>query len=1424
MNGSNAFLKNGTNNGTHGAGHGLHAHKAGGQGEVHFVALMLFVGFFVHKLQPHIFRGAIPYTVLLLVFGVTVGGFHLMTIYDYSKSPPVYAGHVNAWDPIECDENDATCASMWTGNFFKLVLMNNVDPHAIMFVFLPPLIFESAFYVDAHIFLRAFKSIVAMAVVGVIVASTVTALFVMAIYPNYTVNAKVDLTVYGQVLPALLLGTTLSATDPVAVVSLLNSLGAPKALATLIEGESLLNDGTAYGLFLLFLELTKFNLSLEDAPEYICDSAHEVPGCVKDYSSVGTIVVMFALLVFGAVLIGGSIGYLSTLTIAFIYDNKVMECMVTVIAAYGAWIAGEACRASGVLAVVACGVVMGMHKEMLSDESTREFVKEFWEVVCYILNTILFVISGIMIGFNIFDSRNRISFFKDFGLLLILYVVIHVARAVALAVLQPCLNKGVCKGKYSRYDFDHRHSIVMWWGGLRGAVGLALALIVAHDPFWKALDDRYCNIHKCCGDGTEGSGTCWQKKLYFQTAFGEIFMFQVGLIVFLTIVVNGITTGKLVKYFNLQKGESLLDKARFSRVCQDMDNELFKKMKMLQSADEKFILRGVLSRKSGSRIQWDQVYRYLPIADQVVFDQRISRGLIKPHFGDQLDMEHPKRLRHRWKKYVENYSMSNLTLYHSESGQDSSIVFQNHDAIDALKMRSQLHEEALELNDLRVKYINLVKENYWELLSEGYLPVQQLDILKNAENAQKDRIDKHIWQMNQTGFGDDSDSIEELSDLYLQGGNLNEFRHGVEKHAEPPPFLSALHAAFKMVPGLASFIASTLNRAITRDYSLIENFVHAHREAIHELHLRHNDLAKYDYTLDMVVHEAKEQVAEAMNKLDGLGRLYENVIERHETVTATAVLLNYEIKLIKRKIESGELEEEDGHKLLHHVYVSKQKLKSHPVPKVMNTTLEDYLDRALLADDSPANFMKYMALRMPENVYSEFKIEVLSHAHGSPLYLRAHDLLYIKGKPDLHLGGVLQHSMGFYLLLRGKVSIVDVKDEIEMDMDEREKAFEELQTRSSPSKRRMSGTRAQRSKSSLPRLEQGKKVETEKGEEGALKILEKEEPAVSTSEINVKEAATVGDNIVDDFICWLKTENEQPKTARDLEALISQYRESTKDEDYLGFKTTQVALDQLETVRGHLKKFKSSRSTVNEIQTEDLSTYNHLRALSKTSKHVTKLDSIGRNQTFGEMELNSGATGRKFSAVCNTPTLLFYISETNFGKLRRKYTLVDNYAKMRGLYHMAKANLNRFGKNWPALVMEGFMKAFDKFSDGQVCSEGEDVRVPEGTYFVHLRRDETSGVMEIECKAGPDHFRLGKNAHGIIISEDIKKIRRSTTFSIEKIISHNDHMQNMSTFKKLRRKIAGDRIKEERAKVLAQREAAMKAATTRNLHRANSMF
>ena len=73
------------------------------------------------------------------------------------------------------------------------------------------------------------------------------------------------------------------------------------------------------------------------------------------------------------------------------------ECLLTIMAAYSSWIVAEAVKASGVLAVVACGIVMGMHKENIS-ASSREFIEEFWETVCFILNTILFVMTGVIIG------------------------------------------------------------------------------------------------------------------------------------------------------------------------------------------------------------------------------------------------------------------------------------------------------------------------------------------------------------------------------------------------------------------------------------------------------------------------------------------------------------------------------------------------------------------------------------------------------------------------------------------------------------------------------------------------------------------------------------------------------------------------------------------------------------------------------------------------------------------------------------------------------------------------------------------------------------------------------------------------------------------------------------------------------------------
>ena len=156
---------------------------------------------------------AIPYTPLLAIFGVVVGILHANGYVPYKEALDVWV---------------------------------NIDPHIVLIVFMPALIFESAFNSDWHIFKMQFSGILYAAGPLLIICIVLTALTIRYIFLyddhlNFTMEA------------ALLFGTIISATDPVAVVALLKELGASKKLSTLIEGESLFNDGTAYVIFLVLL-------------------------------------------------------------------------------------------------------------------------------------------------------------------------------------------------------------------------------------------------------------------------------------------------------------------------------------------------------------------------------------------------------------------------------------------------------------------------------------------------------------------------------------------------------------------------------------------------------------------------------------------------------------------------------------------------------------------------------------------------------------------------------------------------------------------------------------------------------------------------------------------------------------------------------------------------------------------------------------------------------------------------------------------------------------------------------------------------------------------------------------------------------------------------------------------------------------------
>ena len=166
----------------------------------------------------------------------------------------------------------------------------------------------------------------------------------------------------------------------------------------------------------------------------------------------------------------------------------------------------------------------------------KHFLHEFWEMIGYLLNTVIFIISGTIIGKKWADDGNVVSR-KDLLMGLILYAWVHVARAVALFIAQPFVNKRVCGGRCTSYDFDWRQSIVMWWGGLRGAVGLALGLIVAESPLW---DKK--NYH----------GIPEDRKAFFRDGV----IFNVGFVAGMTLLINGVTMGPLVKCLGLTKPTS----------------------------------------------------------------------------------------------------------------------------------------------------------------------------------------------------------------------------------------------------------------------------------------------------------------------------------------------------------------------------------------------------------------------------------------------------------------------------------------------------------------------------------------------------------------------------------------------------------------------------------------------------------------------------------------------------------------------------------------------------------------------------------------------------------------------------------------------------------------------------------------------------
>jgi Na+/H+ antiporter len=369
---------------------------------------------------------------------------------------------------------ERTGAEHGTGVGHLLAQGERISSDLIIFVFLPALVFESAYAIEVHEFRKSLGAVVVLAGPALVLSTVLVGAFMVLLTGS---------TWHWDWTAALVFGALISATDPVAVVAILRELGVSKRLGVLIEGESLLNDGTSIVVFTVLVGV--------------------LTGTVSEFSVTASLV-EFAKVVAGGVLVGLALGFLLSKWIERLFNDPLSEITLTLVLAYSAMIVAEGLlHVSGVMAVVVAGLWMSAQGKTKVSPEVSHFLHRFWGMLGFVANTLIFFLVGLVIA-----SEARLATAAEGLLILVAYVGVMAVRFVLTYAFQPIvhrLSEGVSSGD----------SAVVSWGGLRGAVSLALGLVVSQNPSIDADLRR------------------------------EILLVTAG-VVFLTILVNGSTIGRLL--------------------------------------------------------------------------------------------------------------------------------------------------------------------------------------------------------------------------------------------------------------------------------------------------------------------------------------------------------------------------------------------------------------------------------------------------------------------------------------------------------------------------------------------------------------------------------------------------------------------------------------------------------------------------------------------------------------------------------------------------------------------------------------------------------------------------------------------------------------------------------------------------------------
>ncbi|KAG1651400.1 Sodium/hydrogen exchanger 8 [Nymphon striatum] len=561
--------------------------------------------------------------------------------------------------------------------------LSRADPHLILHIFLPVLLFESAFSLDVHTFIQSLTQVILLATFGMVISAVLTAILAKYLFALYNWNWLVS----------MLFGSILSATDPVAVVAVLKELGTSEKLTVMIEGESLLNDGSAIVMFNIILDLIK--------PEA------EV--------NIGQIILSFARITIGGSLFGLIMGKISVVCLNNIFNDAIMEITVTLTAAYLTfYIAEVILNISSIIAVVILGLVINAQRMSISPE-VEATLHLFWSTLAYLANTLIFVIVGITI-------MERASIYiqqTDWFYSLALFVGINIIRllevleeeeiidrkesaegrtpnlpfsksvnanpsclscngldpkglmttpkGVTITILSPLLRR-------LGYGLSWKFGVIMTWGGLRGAVGLCLALLVSQHNI--LLEDE---------------------------SIGNKMLVHCAGIVILTLCINATTIKSLLDVLGMsdisyQKRVNITDTLEFLNEQQYRSINTLKTDRFLADAN------------------WEMVHR-------------------------------STLLKNPYQNFVEDEEIENLMNLDEEAYCVNSSPLKSHKPTD-----SEFEEM---YNEARLRVNKTQKESYWKQYEHGLITRKSIKILmeNNAGAADKqygrmelDHLSKH-WQV-----------------------------------------------------------------------------------------------------------------------------------------------------------------------------------------------------------------------------------------------------------------------------------------------------------------------------------------------------------------------------------------------------------------------------------------------------------------------------------------------------------------------------------------------------------------------------------------------------------------------------------------------------------------------------------------------------